>query len=99
MNVDILAFLLLAVLGVAAALLGGAYLVFRIAAGIVGTANRLVGPHHAIKPPRRRGSRRAALVCPEPGCRHVEHRNASFCSQCGASLSEKEPEDNPVTAG
>ncbi len=96
MNVDVIGFLLLAVLGVASALLGAAYLVFRIVAGIVGSASRIARPGKAIMPLGRRGSRQKALVCPQRACRYVEHRKALFCSQCGASLRDMKPEEIPV---
>jgi len=98
MNVEIVAFLLLAVLGVAGVLLGAAYFVFNIVRGVFGSANRLTRPHHTVKPPRR-GAHQAMLVCPQAACRHVEHRKALFCSQCGANLSEMKPGENPVAAG
>lgn len=78
--------LCLFVVGIAAFFFGILYMVCH---GLASAGRRLLGPvtgrgrrGHGAKPALPVG-RRAGRVCPNPGCRHVEHRPARYCSQCG----------------
>lgn len=98
MHGDILIILVLLVLGVAAFFFGVIYAVFRALASVRRGIVRVLWPRSvrrsprvsappAVRPVRSQG-RRTFRVCPREQCRHVEHRPARFCSQCGAELPE-----------
>lgn len=98
MHGDILIILVLLVLGVAAFFFGVIYAACRALASVGRGIVRLLSPRgvpcspRASAPPAARPAqsqgRRTFRVCPREQCRHVEHRPARFCSQCGAKLPE-----------
>lgn len=87
MHGDLLLVVLILVFGCAAFLFGVIYLV----CSIIGFVGR--GVFRVLRPTRRRmdlegGARHPkTLVCSRAHCRKVEHREASYCSQCGAPLT------------
>lgn len=98
MHGDILIILVLLVLGVAAFFFGVIYAVYRVLASVGRGIAHLLWPRRvpcsprvpaapAARPARSQG-RRTFRVCLREQCRHVEHRPARFCSQCGAKLPE-----------
>lgn len=77
-------FILVLVLGLAGILLGVVALVFKVIGGVLGWIAGLFRGHP--KAVTHRSGRSGARVCPQESCRHVEHRPARFCSQCGQRL-------------
>ena len=77
-------FILVLVLGLAGLLLGVLALIFKVIGGVLGWIAGLFRGHPKAIP--QHSGRSAARVCPQESCRHVEHRPARFCSQCGQRL-------------
>jgi len=95
---DILAILVLLVLGVAAFFFGVIYAVCRALASLWRGLMRVATPRgvpgavrlntQVAGRSRQASGRRTFRVCPREQCRHVERRPARFCSQCGAELPQ-----------
>ena len=83
-GLDPLIFVLVLVLGLAGLLLGVLALVFKVIGGVLGWIADLFRGHPKAIP--HRSGHSGARVCPQESCRHVEHRPARFCSQCGQRL-------------
>ncbi len=81
MHGDLLLVVGILIFGCAAFLFGVCYLLW---SGIEFIGTRLV----RLGRPRQKGEaeRTIALRCPRERCGSVEHRRATFCSQCGARL-------------
>lgn len=87
MHGDLLLVVLILVFGVAAFLFGLAYVVWCIVGGIGRGMWSLVRPWGRAGKGVRVCAFSRPMLCPRANCRKVEHRNARFCSQCGAQLN------------
>jgi len=85
MQVDVIVVLLIVVFGCAAFLFGVFYLVCQAVGAVWRGAVGLIRPGGGVS---RTAAARPERVCPRPECRKVEHRQARFCSQCGAALAD-----------
>ena len=77
-------FILVLILGLAGILLGVLALVFKVIGGVLGGIARIFRGHPKATPAS--PGRGKGRVCPQASCRHIEHRPARFCSQCGQPL-------------
>lgn len=84
MQVDVIVVLLIVVFGCAAFLFGMFYLVGHIVHSVWRGLVNLVRPGRLTH--QRVTGETVERVCPRKGCRKIEHRDARFCSQCGAPL-------------
>lgn len=89
MHADVVVILLLLVFGWVACLFGVLYVAWQAISagwrGLTGLFHLRRGVSGRSCPPT---TRAGALVCPRPECRKIERREARFCSQCGARLTE-----------
>ena len=89
MTGDVLLLLLVMVLGCAAFVFGILYLFCHllgvVGRGIFGIFRR----RRACGGQTGQGRVSREIVCPRKECRHVDYRNARFCSQCGQRLDER----------
>lgn len=96
MHVDILVILCLVVVGVAAFFVGILYAVCHALASVRRGILRLVMPrgrrrdHSEESPIAKSLDGRDFRVCANERCRHVEHRPATYCSQCGERLDDED---------
>lgn len=87
MHGDLLLVVVILVFGCAAFLFGVIYLVCSVIGFVGRGVFRVLGPRRRATGPPEAGHRPKTLVCPRAHCRKVEHRDASYCSQCGAPLT------------
>ena len=95
MHADAVAVLLILVFGCAAFLFGVLYVIWQ---GIGAAWRGLTGlgrARGAACGPGVPTAEPGGLVCPRPECRRIERREARFCSQCGARLTETPGDRNP----
>ncbi len=87
MHGDVLVVILLLVFGWAAFLFGVIYVLCKLTGWIGRGLRDVFRPSPRGETKRRSVSGPRPLVCPDLQCQKVEHRDAQYCSQCGARLT------------
>ena len=87
MHGDVLLVVAILVCGCAAFLFGVIYFVFSVVGFVGRGVFGLFRPHRPPSGRRLMAKSATTLKCPREQCRKVEHRDAEYCSQCGAPLT------------